>query len=466
MNSVASQMVATLMNSNFSALKSTSTKPSVGSQDFSKVFNQVNHRNDIQAKETKSNMLEGSEKNDLQSQDHLGKVTDTKVHDKVETDTSDKQVAEVVSEEVTNKANEITEEMGKEKVDLKAILEDPVNSEVVEEAMIAISELFGIPLESLKAIMQEMNVSALDLNDMGQLTDLVAEVFGHEDKISLLLDQEATQVLKEVKMAVETLSKELGIDLESLKEQLTAQKAVASESKTVDKATHDPVGKTAVEAPKPGEAVKLEVVDMRDAQSTTKYSQKNMNNQDQGSSTFSDLLGQNITLTKEVVVQNEVKQVLYQQISTKEVIDQIVTKAVVKLTPDKTSMQLQLNPGHLGKVSVSVTSEQGLVKSQFVAENQVVKEMLEANMIQLKEQLEEQGIKVDKIEVTVGDTNQYFNQKDQQEQQSKHASRKSSRSRVGSVASISEVDEIEAVTNQPQSVLDSGIDIHTVEYSA
>jgi flagellar hook-length control protein FliK len=191
-----------------------------------------------------------------------------------------------------------------------------------------------------------------------------------------------------------------------------------------------------------------------------------MNNQDQGSSTFSDLLGQNITLTKEVVVQNEVKQVLYQQISTKEVIDQIVTKAVVKLTPDKTSMQLQLNPGHLGKVSVSVTSEQGLVKSQFVAENQVVKEMLEANMIQLKEQLEEQGIKVDKIEVTVGDTNQYFNQKDQQEQQSKHASRKSSRSRVGSVASISEVDEIEAVTNQPQSVLDSGIDIHTVEYSA
>jgi hypothetical protein len=119
-----------------------------------------------------------------------------------------------------------------------------------------------------------MNVSALDLNDMGQLTDLVAEVFGHEDKISLLLDQEATQVLKEVKMTVETMSKELGIDLESFKEQLVAQKMVASESKTVDKATHDPVGKTAVEAPKPGEAVKLEVVDMRDAQSTTKYSQK------------------------------------------------------------------------------------------------------------------------------------------------------------------------------------------------
>lgn len=469
-------MVATLMNSNFSALQSTSIKPKVANHDFSNVFKKVNNikntRDDqfaVQDVKTTDVEADPKAKEALKDSDLVKDVKETgSKHKENEIEEPKnqvtKEVAEKVTEEVTDEIEEVSEEMGKEVVTLKSIIEDPENAQVIEEAMLLISELFGIPMEALNELMEQLDMTAVDLADMGNLTQLVKEVFGHEDMGSLLLDQEATQVLKDVKVAVEKLAEELGIDISTLKEQIVAQRMANNNGKRVGQSTKEPVGHIPSEKAEQTQGVKVEVVDMRDAQSTTKYSQKNMNNQDQGSSTFSDLIGQNLTLTKEVVVQNTVNEIKYQQISTREVIDQIVTKAVVRLSTGKTSMHLQLNPGHLGKVAVSVTAEQGMVKGQFVAENHVVKEMLESNMIQLKAQLEEQGIKVDKIEVTVGDANQYFNQKNQSQEQ--HTSKKSSNRRIGGLRAITEVDEIDEVVNETQSVMQTSLDEHTVEYSA
>ncbi|MCX8130320.1 MAG: flagellar hook-length control protein FliK [Clostridia bacterium] len=84
-----------------------------------------------------------------------------------------------------------------------------------------------------------------------------------------------------------------------------------------------------------------------------------------------------------------------------EIIEQVVHKAKVVLTGDKSEMVMDLNPESLGKLSLKVVTERGMVVAKFVAESQQVKEALEANMQLLKDSLEKQGLAVQGFSVSV-----------------------------------------------------------------
>ena len=92
---------------------------------------------------------------------------------------------------------------------------------------------------------------------------------------------------------------------------------------------------------------------------------------------------------------------LPQSVNTQDVIDQIVESARVILTEDKTSMELQLNPQNLGKIILKVTEQEGAVTARIMTQNAVVKEALEAQTVELRQNLEQAGVKVDAVEVTV-----------------------------------------------------------------
>ena len=92
---------------------------------------------------------------------------------------------------------------------------------------------------------------------------------------------------------------------------------------------------------------------------------------------------------------------LPQSVNTQDVIDQIVESARVILTEDKTSMELQLNPQNLGKIILKVTEQEGAVTAKIMTQNAVVKEALEAQTVELRQNLEQAGVKVDAVEVTV-----------------------------------------------------------------
>ena len=83
--------------------------------------------------------------------------------------------------------------------------------------------------------------------------------------------------------------------------------------------------------------------------------------------------------------------------------DQILEQIKINITPDTTHLEISLTPEHLGKVNVQIESTDNTVTAKFTTETRVAKEAIESNLIQFKEQLVEQGIKVDTIEVTVSD---------------------------------------------------------------
>ncbi|MCX7841527.1 MAG: flagellar hook-length control protein FliK [Clostridia bacterium] len=85
----------------------------------------------------------------------------------------------------------------------------------------------------------------------------------------------------------------------------------------------------------------------------------------------------------------------------KEIISQVVEKAKIVLNGDKSEMVMDLKPDSLGKLSLKVVTERGMVVAQFVADNQQVKQTLEANMQILKDTLEKQGLAVQEFSVSV-----------------------------------------------------------------
>ena len=92
---------------------------------------------------------------------------------------------------------------------------------------------------------------------------------------------------------------------------------------------------------------------------------------------------------------------VYTQPEANQIMDQIVEYMKFNIKPETQEMEMQLHPASLGTVHVQIAAKDGAITAQFAAQNETVKAVLETQMIQLKEQFEEQGIKVEAVEVTV-----------------------------------------------------------------
>ena len=110
------------------------------------------------------------------------------------------------------------------------------------------------------------------------------------------------------------------------------------------------------------------------------------------------------TLTETVAMQGANSAGEYAaQVDIADVVRQIVTYTRVNYTANQeTTMEMQLNPEHLGKIYLEITSKDGTVSAHLTAQNEVVKEALESQIADLKQNMNQAGVKVDAVEVTVG----------------------------------------------------------------
>lgn len=97
------------------------------------------------------------------------------------------------------------------------------------------------------------------------------------------------------------------------------------------------------------------------------------------------------------------------------VLDQIVKKVELDLKSGQTEMRMQLKPENLGEVQMKVVIEDGKLNAHFLTSTATAKEALEANVQQLKQSLQEQGVKVEKIAILLSSGDLQFNQKQQDE---------------------------------------------------
>ena len=299
--------------------------------------------------------------------------------------------------------------------------------------------------EQITEAMETLGLTVADLMNPQQLAALAAELTGTEDMSALLCNEAFMNVMQSVGTLTEDLLQQLGVTAEELTQLLedagqtdmdadlmqTVQTADAGETDVTDAQkvyadTADGIRDTAEQPQMAAQAAETETrteeakditPEETDAQaksanagaeeetaadaaagSDKEQAQTGSNsNSGQQNSASQAHAGVDVhtgpTLTETVAMQVDIA----------DVVRQIVTYTRVNYTANQeTTMEMQLNPEHLGKIYLEITSKDGTVSAHLTAQNEVVKEALESQIADLKQNMNQAGVKVDAVEVTVG----------------------------------------------------------------
>ncbi len=374
--------------------------------------------------------------------------------------------------------NKLSENDGKDSVqgktvnDAKAQQTQDAVRESGEKLVEEIAEEMDVTPEEVEAAMAALGMTAIELFDPENMKQLLLAISGNEDQLSLVTNEDLYMNLQNLfATAAETLEglqQELGLseeDLNALVEQMISD----GKEMTVQEGdiAGQPMAEVLPEAlpeeqeelsglegmkdytvsiQKDGNSVRVKVqVDdesgaksvqetVADAQKTAvqgsaKTGEKNAfdNNRREGDST-GEMLLQTSARQANVHVNEApaVSENFYQSTQTNEIMDQIMEYMKINLKADVHEVEMQLHPASLGTVSVQIAAKEGAVTAQFTTQNEVVRAAIESQLIQLKQQFEEQGIKIDAVEVTVA-SHEYDQQFDQSSADTQQDQKKSGR---------------------------------------
>lgn len=334
-----------------------------------------------------------------------------------------------------------------------------------EELVSEIVDVMDIPLEKVEEAMEVLGLTAVDLFDPANLKQLLLNLTDNTDELALVTDETLYGNLQELFQTVDetlvTLQEELGLSAEEL-DSLMAQMS-AEEKKPVEETpvltmpeTEAPIAEEpevsvegmkdyAVSVQKDGATVQIKVTvddasgekhvseqitDTAKPETTPVLKKENAadtghkgEEHTAGEHTAGNAFLQHLTGHTEEV-EAPVERPVYTQPETNQIMDQIVEYMKFNIKPETQEMEMQLHPASLGTVHVQIAAKDGVITAQFAAQNETVKAVLETQMIQLKEQFEEQGIKVEAVEVTVANHaygEQFGGEQDAAEQQSGNA---------------------------------------------
>lgn len=332
--------------------------------------------------------------------------------------------------------------------------EEPKNMDVVEkelevateEMKAEVAEKLDITVEELEAVMETIGLTDAALFTTEGLTTLVMEVEQISTPIELLTNADVYQMVQDLNAAAEEILTKIQVDNQLTDVQMQEvlkqfdefaqdtrvtesveyhQDSVLTEAQTQDVQSVSDVREAlekAEEVAKETEEVPVTKQENTDANAqksvddTTLVKETEFVDEKQNGAEHSKSEGnasQNHMMSAEGNVRYSNMQVVNQanaeytqnlfegNVTTQEIYDQIGDYIKTHVRPGISEVEMQLNPESLGSLHIHLSSKQGNVTAQFVVQNETVKAALEMQLIQLKENFAEQGVKVDAVEVTV-----------------------------------------------------------------
>ena len=274
-------------------------------------------------------------------------------------------------------------------------LNDKVN-EAVQDVKDTIKDELDVSDEDIAKAMEVLGMTATDLLSVVKVTELVGELTG-TDAITLITDDDMlsrlTSVLDVVNAAQQDIADMSGVNVEDVSDVI----ATANTEADVNKDVTDNV----VSNNQPA-AIEESLSDMLAKKITTDGSAKQQNNageQNHNTETYGSVADNMIQSMSDSFADIITEDTAY--VSEADIVNQVIDQ--IKLTSGKelTSIEVMLNPERLGSVHVTVSAKNGILTAQIAAQNEQVKTALENQMTTLRENFENQGIKVDAVEITV-----------------------------------------------------------------
>lgn len=143
----------------------------------------------------------------------------------------------------------------------------------------------------------------------------------------------------------------------------------------------------------------------------------------------------------------------YLSIDTMDLIEQIAENVRVSISEGTSSMEMLLNPENLGKVYLQVSSKEGVINAHIAASNEAVKAALEAQVAELRQTLNQSGVKVDAIEVTVASHEFEKNLEQNQNQEQKQGERQQEQLSHRRNLNLSSLDELSGVMTEEEALV-------------
>ena len=328
--------------------------------------------------------------------DNAGADKDVNAADNKKTENTDK----------TDKADK-TDDKVKEETDEKV-------DEVTEKVVDKISEETGFSEEEIKEAMETLGLTVADLLDPAKMAQLLNALNGQTDAASeiakefdILLD-EAQDLLKNAfsdKIEVaEVVSEEPVISDEvTLTDEAPVNEAaevVNFDSQAIVYEDDEPVAKTAENTERAivNETVRVTAPEKNENAGAAKSEDNGAFNDNAAAANVN-----NEPVNNEApIATNEVPFEGYtSNVDGEDILNQITEHVRVNNSEGLTEMDIALNPASLGNIHIHLTSREGVITATIGAANDSVREALMLQAITLKEELNEQGLKVDAIEVTV-----------------------------------------------------------------
>lgn len=293
-----------------------------------------------------------------------------------------------------------------------------------------IAEVFDIPMDELQGEMEQLGLEALDLLQAPELGRLILKLGGAEDASALLTDEALCgsfkAVMEQLNVSLEETAEELGLEPEQLKDLLAEKSPVPEEAQTIPveaetasleeisdgKAVEKPMADTKTERRSEEsiarEAETAEIPTEKTVSKATEAGERKGGERQSGKEPDGGQRGELFVQEMRAVQQEGGLQQTQGaagsspwNADTQDIMRQIMDYMRVQLDADTTNLEMQLHPESLGTLRVQVESKAGVLTANFITQNEAVKAALESQMVQLQEHFEEQGVKVEAIEVTV-----------------------------------------------------------------
>ncbi len=355
---------------------------------FSDVFN--NQKNDTKTAEPEREVTSST-----RVENRTDRVSEKPASIKRESD------AEVTPEEAVEHAEKAAEEMA---------------AEMVTQA----AEVLGISEEEVLGLLESMGMTAEDLLTTEGLQALVLAAAGESDVSSFMTDEQLFSNFRELQKSLEEVVTEVaeatGLDetevkgiFEKLAEETTdvaeaemtevpEETETSDEIKEADDAEEVIGTKNEVATESTEDSVDGAEIMLERSLAGNEANTGNANSFAQESNPFAQ--PQTVqTMADAMANVQEVQS--YFDADTEMIMRQITDYMRSNVSEGVSELEMQLHPESLGNLHVKLTAKEGMVTAQFTAQNEAVKNVLESQMIQLKETFKEQGVTVENIEVEV-----------------------------------------------------------------
>ena len=339
-----------------------------------------------------------------------------------------------------------------------------------------ICEALGITEEQLTGAMDELGMDDADLLNRESIQQLFLNV-NQAEPTEFLTNETLFSEFTELTQAVEQTVEASGFTTEEvqsvqnlLKEQADVAEPVEQDVPEVTvKDTEKPVMEETVEDELPEDAQKTEsVVEAKNTETTSEAKTDSRSTGDEAHTAQAKKDGDKVVVSSETdatvkdvfidaLANHSVTQTgeadLAAAAQVREIANQIMEQIKITIRPEQTNMELQLNPEHLGRVNLTITEKEGMMTAQFTTQTEVAKEAIESQMASLRESLQNQGIKVEAIEVTVSE---FGFERDRQSEQSGNG--EPEKRRKSGTFTVEETDEAAPKMADYLNVTDSSVD--------